>query len=454
MSIESPSKVTALSDFNVNGVLSQLYVQPHEKTKIAAIRYFYKNICDDDHLHNDRAQNQKLSAEAALEVLSYRLELLDSHKDTFFKGQRYDCDALTVAVILDTLFANIQLPEDEDDKEEGYVSTVPGIPDELIARAEAICEGSNDLIDNGAKDSEAPVESYFLAHLNSIETLDDYVQDMDEYSEDRLEDIHDNELRKIKSWLAPKTTIGKTLNSFVADVEGKLPDFAGDKVLAQLGISADDKVIASCVRYVYQQNALTFSNLPVHETYELATEQTIQDLEYRLSLINSYMADFFGGSDFERDSVIAALILDTHLAEADKFIETGTLGIDAEIIGSAATFYEQANELHSYDECLAENVDHEALFIAHVSATAELYALLERDGKDEPSAADLRKVRDETFAVISKFICVDSAIGQKLSSFVDEILAEIEAKRESAQILPFKKPGASGQAGTAGPAPL
>lgn len=433
MSSNELQQVTLLSDYNSNGVINALQIRPEETLKIAAIRYLLKSMAEEGGYHHERAQNAKMAAESAANLLSYKLELLDSCKDSFFKGKAYDYDALIVAIILDDLLANIHVSSpDEDDLEENSSFIIPGISSEVLARAGTFFEMAGDLIDNGPAHSDASIEAHFIAIANSIHNVDDYIEDIEEYSEGRLREIYSDELPKLKELAKSKNDASKTLRRFISQLEEILPDFEQKRIFKRLEISPSQKLERACIKLLHEELTSEFSTLPPVFAHKEAENSLYDKTEYLLSLSRTYTKDYFQDGDYDPDILTAAIILDTLLADSESVIEKSN--IDGNIINAAALIFDEAVDLAVQGYRKADDIEPETLVLAKFHAVSDLYNYLEVMDKATPDAT--AKIK-ERLINIEKFPLQDSQIDVKLADFIKQVKEDIASKQPEAIVLPF-----------------
>lgn len=434
-SVELGHKVTLLSDFNVDGVLKELSVNPRDKLKVAAINYFFRTLEEGIGGQGPRTDRSRMVKTITVDQIGCRLELLDSHKKSFFKNKEYDYPSLLLAILLDTTLADLHIPDKDEDDFDPDRDIIENIPNRFLQKAYEIFDSATDLASIYKNPDEISPESLFLAHINWIDDLDDFIVDFDDMGEEELRKMH-RDLPRMKAVTNSDTELGRVLLKFISQVEDLLPDFDSTRLLADLKVQ-DETAEAKSVKFIFNEIRGFFPELDVVEQYQAAKLATLTKAEYRLALIQRYEKDFFGGSSFERDCVILAALADTYLGEDSDDIEdkiSQIPGFNAETSCTARLFVEQVNELLSAGECTSCQEEYESRFLAHVHAASELYHCIEK--ADALGLEKLKKARDD-FSTIDKFIFPDSAIGQKILSLLSDLDEEITAKLPMADILPF-----------------
>lgn len=211
----------------------------------------------------------------------------------------------------------------------------------------------------------------------------------------------------------------------------ELSEYSIEAVYTALGVNEDQDELREAVRFVYRQNV---SGEFKYTNPSVALTKTIEYVSPRFDALRYYEDDFFPEDNHEHDALIIAVICDEMIAEANNFRirdqEDGPTDDlpdfgDDYAVNRAERIHDEAVDLVQRGLLPDEEVSPEAVFLAHTNCIRDLLAeIVTIDDCEDDDLATLRR----NVAHAKSFLRPDTRLGQELSSVIDEVTREIDAR--------------------------
>ena len=212
------ASITSLSDFNANAAMQEFGMDPLDQTPDAiSVRFIFKRL-QDEGLDAKTLRGRKNLVELTKEKIHQRIMMLEEYGENFgVEHGKHRYDALLSAIICDEQIqsANTQL-QDQKGNITGYEND--GFDPDLLELAQHYHDQALDIVTQPNLDiSSVMPESLFLAHLNTLQSLNDIDIPFEDLELDELEDFIQHELPAIRNFSAIHTDIGKEVSNLAED---------------------------------------------------------------------------------------------------------------------------------------------------------------------------------------------------------------------------------------------
>jgi hypothetical protein len=197
-------------------ILQELQIRPNQEIENAAIAHVYKCVCLSPAF---RVGTPKEDIEALTQQIlghfELRYNIFTTYEEDFFRGKKYDRDALLMAVILDEFITRPIVPT-SDRVSSAFERAIP-----FYLAAEEITE-------DGLEDDDAPdLESWFLASINTRSMLNSMRENFYQFDQKQLRAVEDDFFHIAGSIVKHDTAIGldlyKTLDQLSFSISDLTP---------------------------------------------------------------------------------------------------------------------------------------------------------------------------------------------------------------------------------------
>lgn len=199
-----------------------------------------------------------------------------------------------------------------------------------------------------------------------------------------------------------------------------------------LGIAVDQTLQREAIAFVYRNFSEGEHKM---KTITAAIDETSSRIQPRLDMFNNWAPDFFKDKTSDRNALLIAVICDDFVEEANNLErdddDNPPVGIrkdfqDDRAIGIAVMLFDQATGLNEHGLLEGEAISEEAFFLAHINAIEDLAHKL--DTLDQYEYDELIAMQKGDIDPAKSFLRKDTAIGQELSSLIDELEEAIAAR--------------------------
>ncbi len=207
-----PTRISFLSDFNIDCVYTRLELTPDMVVERNAVRHVFDEMCGENFFSESKSANKRSAIDATVDKVSFRLNCLNAYGEEFFEGFSINENALKLVVICDEL---LEMIDDGDFGKESKHVLLKHFSENDIREAITIWEASSAMQLAEQDDMQPSQEVLFAAHLNALQHMRETGKAFDELSDPELVDIRDNEFPLIEKFLRLETEMGQQLLSEV-----------------------------------------------------------------------------------------------------------------------------------------------------------------------------------------------------------------------------------------------
>ncbi len=207
----------SFNKLNSHQVLEYFLVPPHDQTVRASMNFMFRTYKDELPASVSYDARSRTAAELTIEGIEFRYLLFKEFVEDFFMGANFDRDALAIAVICNEYVPHINKPcQDKDGK---LKPQYDGVDARHAECANILREESVSLESKGSLPYEVLPESIFLAHVIAMEAFETHKGNMDEYEDDTLYNIINEDIPAVRAFLRLDTEIGRQLDRILVEIE-------------------------------------------------------------------------------------------------------------------------------------------------------------------------------------------------------------------------------------------